>query len=74
MRFMPSGGIGPSNAVEYLDHPAVLAVGGSWTAPRAAIAAVVFSLVAKLAAEAGRLVHFPGRGGGGELNDHRPPA
>jgi len=30
MRFVPTGGIGPSELVEYLRIPAVLAVGGSW--------------------------------------------
>lgn len=33
-RFMPTGGITPENAAGYLAHPAVLAVGGSWIAPR----------------------------------------
>jgi len=30
MRFVPTGGIGPSELAEYLRIPAVLAVGGSW--------------------------------------------
>ena len=35
MRFVPTGGIGPSDLAEYLRTPAVLAVGGSWmVAPR----------------------------------------
>ena len=30
VRFMPTGGIGPDNAAEYLALPSVLAIGGSW--------------------------------------------
>ena len=30
MRFVPTGGIGPSELADYLRIPAVLAVGGSW--------------------------------------------
>jgi 2-dehydro-3-deoxyphosphogluconate aldolase/(4S)-4-hydroxy-2-oxoglutarate aldolase len=32
--FMPTGGIGPDNLADYLDVPAVRAVGGSWMVPR----------------------------------------
>jgi len=32
-RFMPTGGVRPDQAVEYLAHPSVVAVGGSWIAP-----------------------------------------
>jgi 2-dehydro-3-deoxyphosphogluconate aldolase/(4S)-4-hydroxy-2-oxoglutarate aldolase len=32
--FMPTGGIGPDNLVDYLNVPAVRAVGGSWMVPR----------------------------------------
>jgi len=32
--FMPTGGIGPDNLVDYLSLPAVQAVGGSWMVPR----------------------------------------
>jgi 2-dehydro-3-deoxyphosphogluconate aldolase / (4S)-4-hydroxy-2-oxoglutarate aldolase len=38
MRFMPSGGINAANAADYLVHPAVFAVSGSWMIPRALIA------------------------------------
>jgi len=30
VRFMPRGGVTPTNARAYLDHPAVFAVSGSW--------------------------------------------
>lgn len=35
--YCPTGGIGESNAAEWLAHPKVIAVGGSWIAPPAAI-------------------------------------
>jgi len=35
--FMPTGGIGPGNLVDYLCLPAVRAVGGSWMVPRNAL-------------------------------------
>jgi 2-dehydro-3-deoxyphosphogluconate aldolase / (4S)-4-hydroxy-2-oxoglutarate aldolase len=34
VRFIPLGGVGPKNLAEYLADPLVLAVGGSWLAPR----------------------------------------
>ncbi|HET7133497.1 MAG TPA: bifunctional 4-hydroxy-2-oxoglutarate aldolase/2-dehydro-3-deoxy-phosphogluconate aldolase [Gammaproteobacteria bacterium] len=37
-RFCPTGGIDESSAADYLARPNVLCVGGSWLAPRAAIA------------------------------------
>ena len=39
VRFVPTGGVSPDNLADYLAHPAVLAVGGTWVAPRADIAA-----------------------------------
>jgi 2-dehydro-3-deoxyphosphogluconate aldolase/(4S)-4-hydroxy-2-oxoglutarate aldolase len=39
MRFVPTGGVGPEVASSYLSLPAVLAVGGSWLAPRDVVAA-----------------------------------
>jgi len=35
--FMPTGGIGPDNLADYLNLPAVRAVGGSWMVPRDAL-------------------------------------
>ncbi len=49
-RFMPSGGITLEKAGGYLDHPAVFAVGGSWIAPRAQIAAGDFRAITESAA------------------------
>lgn len=39
VRFMPTGGITAANAGGYLSQPCVFAVGGTWIAPRADVAA-----------------------------------
>jgi 2-dehydro-3-deoxyphosphogluconate aldolase / (4S)-4-hydroxy-2-oxoglutarate aldolase len=52
MRFMPTGGISPGNLAEYLAVPAVLACGGSWLTPAAAIAAGDYQQITTLASEA----------------------
>ncbi|MDA3629003.1 bifunctional 4-hydroxy-2-oxoglutarate aldolase/2-dehydro-3-deoxy-phosphogluconate aldolase [Saccharopolyspora sp. WRP15-2] len=39
VRFVPTGGVSPDNLADYLAHPAVLAVGGTWIAPRKDITA-----------------------------------
>lgn len=39
VRFMPTGGISPTNVGDYLALGQVLAVGGSWMVPRAAVEA-----------------------------------
>lgn len=46
--FVPTGGIDASRAADYLALPAVIAVGGSWMVPRAAIAAGDFAGVEAL--------------------------
>ena len=50
VRFCPTGGIGPTNCVEYLSLPNVLCVGGSWVAPSSAVAAGDWERVTGLAA------------------------
>ena len=52
VRFMPTGGISAGNLANYLSTPAVLACGGSWLTPKAALAAQDFDAITKLAAEA----------------------
>jgi len=49
LRFFPSGGIDASNAQAYLALPNVIAVGGSWVAPKAALAARDFAKITALA-------------------------
>lgn len=56
MRFMPSGGVSVDNVGDYLAHPSILAVGGSWMVPRSMIAAGDFSAITHLAADAMALV------------------
>jgi 2-dehydro-3-deoxyphosphogluconate aldolase / (4S)-4-hydroxy-2-oxoglutarate aldolase len=55
VRFVPTGGITGSNADRYLGLPQVLAVGGSWMAPRAAIVGRDWSTIADAAVAAARL-------------------
>lgn len=52
LRFVPTGGIGPSELSGYVQHPAVLAVAGSWIAPRALLSRGEFDEIAGSAAAA----------------------
>ena len=54
-RFCPTGGVSAANAATYLALPNVLCVGGSWIAPREAIAAGDFAKIEQLAREAAGL-------------------
>jgi 2-dehydro-3-deoxyphosphogluconate aldolase / (4S)-4-hydroxy-2-oxoglutarate aldolase len=56
VRFVPSGGVNPANAVHYLEHPAIFAVSGSWMATRDAIAAGDFNAIERLSRAASELV------------------
>jgi 2-dehydro-3-deoxyphosphogluconate aldolase/(4S)-4-hydroxy-2-oxoglutarate aldolase len=55
VRFCPTGGIGLSTAPAYLALPNVACVGGSWVAPRDAVAAGDWSRISHLAAQAAAL-------------------
>lgn len=52
VEFMPTGGVSPANLQDYLGVPAVLACGGSWLTPAAAIAEGNFKQITALASEA----------------------
>ena len=52
LRFCPTGGIGAETAPAYLALPNVACVGGSWVAPREAVAAGNWAKVERLAAAA----------------------
>lgn len=52
VRFMPTGGVSAANLKDYLSVPAVLACGGSWLTPEAAVKADDFGAITKLAQEA----------------------
>jgi len=59
LRFCPTGGVSMSNVRDYLSLPNVICVGGSWVAPKAAVAAGDWAEITRLAREAVTL-----RGGG----------
>jgi 2-dehydro-3-deoxyphosphogluconate aldolase/(4S)-4-hydroxy-2-oxoglutarate aldolase len=52
VKFIPTGGVGLANLSDYLELPAVAAVGGSWMVPGQALDAGDFGRIAKLAAGA----------------------
>ncbi len=56
LKFCPTGGIDLHNAGAYLALPNVVAVGGSWVAPKDAVAAGDFVRITALAREAAGLV------------------
>ena len=60
--FCPTGGLDASNAVEYLSRPNVVCVGGSWVAPKAAVARGDWAAVTALASSASALArgYVPG--------------
>jgi 2-dehydro-3-deoxyphosphogluconate aldolase/(4S)-4-hydroxy-2-oxoglutarate aldolase len=55
VKFCPTGGIDARNAAAYLACPNVLAVGGSWVAPKDALGTQDFAAITKLAREAAAL-------------------
>lgn len=55
IRFCPTGGIGASNAMDYLSLPNVICVGGSWVAPDALVAAGKWDEIEALARAAAAL-------------------
>lgn len=66
MKFMPTGGISAQNLAEFLAVPSVVACGGSWLTPAAAIAQGDFCRITALAAEAVQIVQ--------SVSDRRAPA
>lgn len=56
VKFLPLGGINPTNAETFLREPLIHAIGGSWLAPRALVAKQDWSGITKLAREAGQLI------------------
>jgi len=52
VKFVPTGGVGLNNLADYLSVPSVIAVGGSWMVPAAAIRAGDFAAVRQLTADA----------------------
>jgi 2-dehydro-3-deoxyphosphogluconate aldolase/(4S)-4-hydroxy-2-oxoglutarate aldolase len=56
IKFIPLGGVGPGNAAQYLKEPSVLALGGSWLAPKDLISKGDWTAIAQLAREASDIV------------------
>lgn len=54
--FIPTGGVGPADVARYLAVPQVVAVGGSWVAPRRAISEGDFAAITARASAAAALV------------------
>ena len=52
VKFMPTGGVSAGNLADYLVLPNVLACGGSWLTPKAAIAEGNYEIISELAVEA----------------------
>ncbi len=56
LKFVPTGGISPSNLIAYLRCPVVHAVAGTWLATAKMISSGSFSDISRLAAEAAATV------------------
>jgi 2-dehydro-3-deoxyphosphogluconate aldolase/(4S)-4-hydroxy-2-oxoglutarate aldolase len=56
VKYLPLGGVKQSNLAEYLSEPLVTAVGGSWLAPKQAIADHDWAQIESLAATASATV------------------
>lgn len=56
VEFVPLGGVSASNAAQYLREPSVLALGGSWLAPKDIIAKGGWDVISTLAREATDIV------------------
>jgi 2-dehydro-3-deoxyphosphogluconate aldolase/(4S)-4-hydroxy-2-oxoglutarate aldolase len=57
LQFCPTGGIGPDNLADYLALPNVIAVGGSWITPKAAMQAGDWGKITDIARQAVALAH-----------------
>jgi 2-dehydro-3-deoxyphosphogluconate aldolase/(4S)-4-hydroxy-2-oxoglutarate aldolase len=55
LRFIPSGGVSPTNAAHYLAHPAIFAISGSWMVPRNTITAGDYNTIRQLSLAASAL-------------------
>lgn len=53
--FMPTGGVKPANFADYLAVPEIICCGGTWIAPKDAVASGDWERIEKLAAEAAQM-------------------
>ena len=56
VKFIPTGGVNADNLAEYIAHPAILAVGGSWIVSKNLLKAKDWSRVTELTREAVQIV------------------
>ena len=56
VKFMPTGGVKPSNVGDYLSVPEIICCGGTWIVPKDALAAGDYAKIEALAAEAAEIV------------------
>lgn len=56
LKFCPTGGVSEKNARDYLGLPNVICVGGSWVAPKAAIAEGDWATITRISKEASTLL------------------
>lgn len=56
VKIMPTGGVKPTNVRDYLAVPEIVCCGGTWIAPKDALAAGDWATIEKLASEAAALV------------------
>ena len=56
VRFMPTGGVKPTNVADYLAVPEIVCCGGTWLVPKESLAAGDYAAIEKLAAEAAEQV------------------
>ena len=56
IKFMPTGGVKPSNVEDYLSVPEIVCCGGTWIVPKDALAADDYAAIESLARQASDLV------------------
>ena len=56
VKFMPTGGVKPTNVAEYLAVPEIICCGGTWIVPKDALAAGDYAAIERLASEAVAIV------------------
>ncbi|MDO5721722.1 MAG: bifunctional 4-hydroxy-2-oxoglutarate aldolase/2-dehydro-3-deoxy-phosphogluconate aldolase [Actinomycetaceae bacterium] len=61
LKFLPTGGIGPKNLAEWISHPKIVSVGGSWMVTKQMIAAGEFDAITELSRQALQMVQEAGK-------------
>lgn len=73
VRYVPTGGITPGNAAEYLGVGSVVAVGGTWLTPQEVLAVSGWATITGLAADAAAMVRRARDGTASRPGDVRQP-